>query len=102
MRRWLAPFAAGTLVLYVVLALGATTCLVSPADQPTPLHHHSKSHVAHSAFCAWACQANPAESIHAVAPAAVVLELVALLLLLGMVSPAGLVTIPSLARAPPR
>jgi hypothetical protein len=45
-------------VLYAALAIGAANCLVLHAEQP-PAHHHSQSHLAHSALCAWACQINP-------------------------------------------
>ncbi len=68
MRRWTTPFAAVMVALYVVLAVGATTCLVNPSEEPAPLHHHSQSHVAHSAFCAWACQANPTVALVSGAP----------------------------------
>lgn len=102
MKRWTAPLAVAMAVLYVVLAVGATTCLLAPSAQPSPLHHHGKSHVAHSAFCAWACQANPAVSLLSVAPPAAVLELVALLLLFGTAIQAKRFAVFSRSRAPPR
>ena len=58
MNRLIAPAAIGMVLLYAALAIGAANCLVLHADQP-PSHHHSQSHVAHSALCAWACQLNP-------------------------------------------
>ena len=58
MKRWIAPLAIGMVVLYAALAVGAATCLVVHAEQPQT-HHHSQSHVAHSALCVWACQINP-------------------------------------------
>ena len=58
MKRRLVPLALGMVVLYAGLAVGAANCLVLHAEQPQP-HHHSQSHVAHSALCAWACQVNP-------------------------------------------
>jgi hypothetical protein len=90
------------MALYVVLAIGATGCFLVPSEQASPLHHHSKSHVAHSAFCAWACQANPTISALSVAPPAAVLELVAVLLLIGTVLQSKDYAVISRSRAPPR
>jgi hypothetical protein len=59
MRRPLVPLAIAMLVLYAALAIGAANCLVLHPEQPQA-HHHSQSHVTHSALCAWACQINPA------------------------------------------
>jgi hypothetical protein len=67
MKRWIAPLAIGMVVLYAALAIGAANCLVLHAEQP-PAHHHSQSHVAHSALCAWACQINPAVIVPAAVP----------------------------------
>ena len=58
MKGRLVPLAFGMVVLYAALAVGAASCLVLHVEQPQP-HHHSQSHVAHSALCAWACQINP-------------------------------------------
>ena len=58
MKRWTAPLTIGMLVLYAALVIGAANCLVLHAEQPQA-HHHSQSHAAHSALCAWACQINP-------------------------------------------
>lgn len=67
MKRWIAPLAIGMVVLYAALAIGAANCLLLHAEQP-PAHHHSQSHVAHSALCAWACQINPAVIVPAAVP----------------------------------
>lgn len=58
MKRLIVPLALAMVVLYAALAVGAANCLVLHAEQPQA-HHHSQSHVAHSALCAWACQLNP-------------------------------------------
>jgi hypothetical protein len=67
MKRWIAPLAIGIVVLYAALAIGAANCLALHAEQP-PAHHHSHSHVAHSALCAWACQINPTVTVPAAVP----------------------------------
>jgi hypothetical protein len=67
MKRWVAPLAIGMVVLYAALAIGAANCLVLHAEQP-PAHHHSQSHVTHSALCAWACQINPTVIVPAAVP----------------------------------
>ena len=67
MKRWIAPLTIGMVVLYAALAIGAANCLVLHAEQP-PAHHHSQSHVAHSALCVWACQVNPAATVPAAVP----------------------------------
>lgn len=59
MKRWVVPLSIGMILLYAALAIGAGNCLVLHADQPGG-QHHSQSHLAHSALCAWACQINPA------------------------------------------
>ena len=66
MKRWIAPIAIGMVVLYAVLAIGTSCCLLLHAEQQD--HHHSPAHVAHSALCAWACQANPTITIQAGLP----------------------------------
>lgn len=102
MTRWVAPLAVATAALYIVLAIGASTCLLAPPAQPGPLHHHGKSHVAHSAFCAWACQVNPAVSLHSAAPQPAILELVTLLLVFGTALQAKHLPVFPASRAPPR
>lgn len=67
MKRRIAPLAIGMVVLYAALAIGAANCLVLHAEQPPP-HHHSHSHVTHSALCAWACQINPTVAVPAAVP----------------------------------
>jgi len=77
MRRWTVPLAMGMVVLYAVLAIGTSSCLFLHAEQQT--HHHSPAHVAHSALCAWACQANPTITVHAGVPLGAAFAVVALL-----------------------
>lgn len=101
MRRWLAPLAIGMVVLYVALAIGAAGCLFLHTEQPRSGHHHSQSHVAHSAFCAWACQANPAVSIHIAAPIVLIFALLGLLCIGGSTPPAALFATVFHSRAPP-
>jgi|SRR5690349_13413714 hypothetical protein len=79
MKRWIAPLAIGMVVLYAALAIGAATCLVLHAEQPQT-HHHSQSHVAHSALCAWACQINPTVIIASPVPLVAVSTIVARLI----------------------
>jgi hypothetical protein len=67
MKRRIAPVVIGMVVLYAALAIGAANCLVLHADQP-PAHHHSHSHVTHSALCAWACQINPTVTVPSALP----------------------------------
>ena len=67
MKQRIAPLAIGMVALYAVLAIGAANCLVLHAEQ-LPDHHHSQSHVAHSALCAWACQINPTVTVPAAVP----------------------------------
>jgi hypothetical protein len=55
------------IALYAALAIGAANCLILHAEQP-PDHHHSHSHMAHSALCAWACQINPTVTVPAAVP----------------------------------
>jgi hypothetical protein len=76
MKRWIAPLAVGMVVLYAALAIGAANCLVLHAQQP-PAHHHSHSHVTHSALCAWACQINPTVTVPSAMPLAAVSIVVA-------------------------
>jgi len=100
-RRWIAPLAVTMVALYVVLAVGATTCLLSPSEPTTPRHHHSQSHVAHSAFCAWACQVNPTVGILAMAPSISLAAVVSLSSLFAPVVITEHAAIASSSRAPP-
>jgi hypothetical protein len=62
MKRLFVALSLGMAVLYLVLAVAAAGCLAPNATPEShPGHHHQNhaSHVAHSAVCAWACQANP-------------------------------------------
>ncbi len=43
---------------YLFLSVFSVTCTVDHEGHRTSNHHHN-SHVPHSSFCAWACQANP-------------------------------------------
>ncbi len=101
MRRGLVPLAVGMAALYLVLAVGAAGCLFTPFEQPDTGHHHQKSHVPHSAFCAWACQANPTVSALVEAPHAVVFQLVVLLILIRTTRAARLTVGAAPPRAPP-
>ena len=101
MKRWIAPLTIGMVVLYAALAIGAANCLVLHAEQP-PAHHHSHSHVAHSALCAWACQANPTVYVPAVVPLVAILAVVAMLRMAESSAQAILLDSGSPARAPPR
>jgi hypothetical protein len=76
MKRWIAPLAIGMVLLYAALAIGAANCLILHAEQP-PAHHHSQSHLAHSALCAWACQINPTVTVPAAVPLVAVATVVA-------------------------
>ena len=58
MKRLIVPLAFAMVALYAALAIGAANCLVLHSEQPRA-HHHTQSHVTHSALCAWACQVNP-------------------------------------------
>jgi hypothetical protein len=101
MKRAFAPLALGMVALYLTLAVGAAGCLFQLPGHGVPAHHHHHSHVAHSAFCAWACQANPTISVLVDNPAAVILPFVALLVLV-RTSLTTRITVPlAHPRAPP-
>ena len=102
MRRILLPLAVGMAVLYLALALGAAGCLLSHSEDGTLPHHHHQSHVTHSAFCAWACQANPTVSLPVPAPPAAVMQLVALLIFVRVSMPGRPAAQITHSRAPPR
>ena len=102
MKRWIVPFTIAMVVLYAALAIGAAGCLFLHAAQPSPAHHHSQSHVAHSALCAWACQVNPTVTVHTAIPLAALFAVVAMLWLLGDAPHTGLFTAVSSYPAPPR
>lgn len=100
MKRLIPPFAIAMVMLYAALAIGAANCLVLHAEQPQG-HHHSQSHVAHSALCAWACQVNPTVMVAAPIPVATTSTLVARLSLLNQtVSTARFASLFT-SRAPP-
>jgi hypothetical protein len=101
MKGWMSRLAIGMIVLYAALAIGAANCLVLHSEQPTA-HHHGHSHLAHSALCAWACQANPTVIIPAVVPSAGTFVVMAMLAFAGTTPPSGIVAAASRSRAPPR
>jgi len=100
MKRWSVPLAVGMVVLYAALAIGASNCLVLHAEQP-PAHHHSHSHLAHSALCAWACQINPTVTIPAAVPLVAVLTVAARLCQTDSTVHAAFLPSESSSRAPP-
>ncbi|ALA56989.1 hypothetical protein [Nitrospira moscoviensis] len=102
MRRLLTPLAIGMAALYLALALGAAGCLLSHSQEGALPHHPHQSHVGHSAFCAWACQANPAVGLPVPAPPAVVLQLVALMVVVRSSMVARVAARAFRSRAPPR
>jgi hypothetical protein len=101
MKRWIAPLAIAMVVLYAALAIGAANCLVLHAEQP-PGHHHSQSHLAHSALCAWACQINPTVTFPAAVPLVAVAGVVTRLRQTDSTLRTTLLTSESPSRAPPR
>ena len=102
MKRILVPLAIGLATVYLALAVGAAGCLFEQPEPSAAHHHHQKSHVAHSAFCAWACQANPTVSESGDTPLALVFHLVALLIFVRTSVPLHLATHAAHSRAPPR
>lgn len=71
-------------------------------EEPGHAHaHHAPSHAAHSSLCAWSCQANPTESIHAAVPLVGGVALVAIQPLVNEVPEALLLPTISRSRAPP-
>ncbi|HMU54363.1 MAG TPA: hypothetical protein PKA61_05130 [Nitrospira sp.] len=102
MTRLLAPFAGAMTVLYLALTIGAAAYLSGPAASSATAHHHSPSHVSHSALCVWACQANPAVAGLFVAPAKVFFTFLLLPPLLSLTVHARLSSPGSPSRAPPR
>jgi hypothetical protein len=100
MKRRLVPLAIAMVVLYAALAIGAGNCLVLHAEQPQA-HHHSQSHVTHSALCAWACQINPTVILAAPVPLGAVSTVVARLSHIDPTAGTALFTSPLTSRAPP-
>ena len=100
MKRWIIPLTIGVVVLYAALAIGTANCLVLHAEQP-PGHHHSPSHLAHSALCAWACQINPTVAVPAVLPLMTVSIVVTRLGQIDSTMSASVVTAESPSRGPP-
>jgi len=64
MKRCFTIVTIGMILLYSALTIGAASCAFMPTVQPAHVHH-APSHTGHSVFCAWACQVNPMESMHA-------------------------------------
>jgi hypothetical protein len=102
MKRLLVPMAVAMTGLYLLLAIAAAGCLSLHAASSTTAHHHTTSHVTHSALCAWACQANPTAAGLSVVPTQVLFALLLLLPLLITVFTTCVSCSLSLSRAPPR
>lgn len=102
MKRFVAPLAGGMAALYLALAVGVAGCLSAHSDRTNPSHRHHQSHVTHSAFCAWACQANQTASELVEGPPAVLFKLVAILILVRVSLPVRLMAHVAHSRAPPR
>ena len=100
MKRCVPALAIGMAVLYAVLAIGAANCLVLHAEQPQT-HHHSQSHVTHSALCAWACQINPTVMMAAPIPPAAISTVVTKFCPLNLASHTALLASLLTSRAPP-
>jgi len=100
MKHWIAPLTIGVVVLYAALAIGTANCLVLHAEQP-PGHHHSPSHLAHSALCAWACQINPTVAVPAALPLVAVSTVVTRLRQIDFTISASIITAESPSRGPP-
>lgn len=101
MNRWFASLAVGMVLLYTALAVGAAGCLAFP-DLVADHAHHAPSHAEHPTFCAWACQANPTETIHTVVPLVVGIALVAIQRSIRIIPHTLLLRRVSRSRAPPR
>ena len=100
MKCLIAPVAIGMILLYAALSIGAANCLVLHAEQP-PSHHHSQSHVAHSALCAWACQINPTVIVPTAVPLVAVSAVAARLNLADAVGGTAFLRSLFSSRAPP-
>jgi hypothetical protein len=100
MKRLIAPLAVGMVMLYAALAIGAANCLVLHVEQP-PAHHHSHSHVAHSALCAWACQINPTVIVSTPVPLVAISTVVARLSFADSAACTAFLCSPFSSRAPP-
>ncbi len=98
MKRTRSVIAAGMVVLYVALAIGAVACRANPIERGA---HHHHSQMTHSALCAWACQANPTIGLLIEVPPVVLLQLVSLLTLLQITVPARPIALIGRSRAPP-
>lgn len=101
MNRWFASLAVGMVLLYTALAFGAAGCLAFP-DIVADHAHHAPSHSEHSTFCAWACQANPTETIHTVVPLVAGIAFVAIQWSIRVIPPTFLLRRVFRSRAPPR
>jgi len=102
MTRLLAPLAGAMTVLYLALTIGAAAYLSGPSASSSTAHHHSPSHVSHSALCVWACQANPAVAGLFVAPAKIFFTFLLLLPLLILTVHSRVSSHDSHSSAPPR
>jgi hypothetical protein len=96
-----APIASLVAASYCALAIVALTCLF---DQSAPrrVGHHHQGSMAHSSFCAWACQTSPTSAIVATAPSIRPLLLVQTLPVSLATVLISVVPIFIPARAPPR
>jgi hypothetical protein len=101
MKRRLVLLAIPVVILYAALAIGAANCLVLHAEQ-TQAHHHSHSHVTHSALCAWACQINPPAMVSAPIPLIALSAVVARVSQIDSSAGPALVSFQFTSRAPPR
>ena len=68
MKRSFQSLACTLIVVYVLLAFAAVPCLFGAEPHNRAHSHHHHSPTAHSALCAWACQANPELSLFSSAP----------------------------------
>jgi hypothetical protein len=100
MKRSFTLLALAMVALYVTLAIGGAACLVDATEHHSTAHHHH-SHVAHSIFCAWACQANPTVTTAIHTPPEAVFHLVALSVSIHSLQPTGPVIFAAHPRAPP-
>ena len=100
MKRSFTLLALVMVALYVTLAVGAAACLIDATEHHSTAHHHH-SHVAHSIFCAWACQANPTVTTVIHTPPEAVFHLVALSVSIHSLQPTRPVIFAAHPRAPP-
>jgi hypothetical protein len=101
-NKLLAPIASLVAASYCALAIVALTCLFDQPDSRRVDHHHHQGSMAHSSFCAWACQTSPTSAIVATAPSIRPLLLVQMLPVSLATVLISVVPIFIPARAPPR